>query len=517
MVEAFGVRATFFVLGWVAEKLPDLVREIAARGHEVASLGYDHRTIQELRPPEFRADLLRARDALERVTGLQVLGHRVPHYLGPDDLWAIDILAEEGYAYDSSIKPLFRRFSSEPWRRFAHQHRAGDRALWEFPLSAWHFGLSIPIAGAGYFRHLPHPVVQGAVRRWLAKYRAPFVMYFRVWELDPEQPHIQTASLRERVRHYRNLDKMAGRLKDYFQEYEVGGIAAHLGLLDAQGRPPAAAPPRLAAAVTPAKSTDAVVSSSSPAVARTPVTVVVPCHNEEAGLSYLGNTLRSVEAKLGDRYDLRFAFVDDASTDHTWELLGQQFGGHANCTLLRHDRNQGVAAAILTGLRAATTDVVCSMDGDCTYDPHELAQMIPLLSDGVDMVTASPYHPQGAVRNVPGWRLVLSRAASFLYRRVLSQPLYTYTSCFRVYRRDAIVSMELDERGFLGVAELLGLLVLRGSKVVEYPAVLEARLLGHSKMKAVRGVVGHLRLLGRLLRLRLRRGATPPGAASTSG
>jgi polysaccharide deacetylase family protein (PEP-CTERM system associated) len=475
LVEAFDVRATFFVLGWVAEKLPELVREIASRGHEVASLGYDHRTILEMGHPEFRADLVRTREALEQVTGRRVIGHRVPHYLGPYDLWALDILAEEGFAYDSSVKPLFRRFASEPWRRLAHVHRAGPRTLWEFPLSAWHLGLSIPIAGAGYFRHLPHPLVRRAVRRWLARHRQPFVMYFRVWELDPEQPHIRTAPLHERLRHYRNLDKMAGRLKDYFQEYEVTGIAAHLGLLDEAGRPPAASGAGRAAVAPETEATRIAAAPPSPAGPRTPVTVVVPCFNEEASLRYLANTLRSVDARLSGVYDLRFVFVDDASTDGTASLLDQVFGGRPGCTVVRHQGNRGVAAAILTGIRAARTEIVCSMDADCTYDPHELGGMIPLLADGVDMVTASPYHHEGAVRNVPGWRLALSRGASFLYRRVLSQPLHTYTSCFRVYRREAVAELELQEGGFLGVAEMLGRLILDGRKVVEYPAVLEVR------------------------------------------
>lgn len=515
LVESFGVRATFFVLGWVAENMPELVREIVTRGHEVASLGYDHRTILEMGPPEFRADVLRAREALERATGLRVLGHRVPHYLGPYDLWALDVLAEEGFAYDSSIKPLFWRFASQPERRLAHRHEAGELAIWEFPLSAWHWGLSIPIAGAGYFRHLPHPIVRRAVRRWLARHPEPFLMYFRVWELDPEQPHIQTAPLYERLRHYRNLDKMAGRLKDYFQEYEVRGIADHLGLLDEHGRLPAAMPAAVPASTLPVE-VQASPTASPGRVAgapRTPVSVVVPCFNEEASLQYLANTLRSVEVKLGGTYDLRFVFVDDASTDGTPELLARLFGGRANCTIIRHAQNSGVAAAIMTGTRAAQTEIVCSMDADCTYDPHEIGRMIPMLVDGVDLVTASPYHPQGAVRNVPGWRLLLSRGASFLYRRVLSQPLYTYTSCFRVFRRDAVAGIALQESGFLGVAEMLGRMILEGRKIVEFPAVLEVRLLGHSKMKAMRGVAGHLKLLRRLLMLRLRGGVPLPGAS----
>jgi hypothetical protein len=110
------------------------------------------------------------------------------------------------------------------------------------------------------------------------------------------------------------------------------------------------------------------------------------------------------------------------------------------------------------------------MDCDCTYDPHELAKMIPLLADGVDMVTASPYHEQGAVRNVPEWRLALSKTLSRCYRVVLHQRLATYTSCFRVYRRSALTGLTLRHEGFLGVAEMLGRLDLRGSRIVEYPA-----------------------------------------------
>lgn len=512
LVEASGARATFFVLGWVADHAPELVREIAERGHEVASLGYDHRTMEEMGLAELRADVRRAREALERATGLQVLGHRVPHYLGPYDLWALDLLAEEGFAYDSSIKPLFRRFARDARRRFAHQHAAGDRSIWEFPLSAAHLGLSIPIAGAGYFRHFPPMLVRRAVHRWLARNEAPFVMYFRTWELDPQQPQIRTAPLHERVRHYRNLDKMAERLGEYLQRYKARGIAAHLGLLDAQGRPPAAV--RRAPAPS-ASSPSPVRRAAAAATPRLPVTLVVPCYNEEASLAYLANTLKSVDAALGAEYDLRFCFVDDASTDATHDLLERHFGGDRSCAILRHESNRGVAAAIMTGIRAAATEIVCSMDADCTYDPHEIGRMIPLLVNGVDMVTASPYHPRGEVRNVPGWRLALSRGASLLYRAVLPQSLYTFTSCFRVYRRPAVVGLQLREGGFLGVAEILARLLLAGGRVVEHPTVLEVRLLGHSKMRAARAVLGHLGLLGRMLVLRLGRSAELRSAASS--
>ena len=172
-------------------------------------------------------------------------------------------------------------------------------------------------------------------------------------------------------------------------------------------------------------------------------------------------------------------------------------------TLLRHDANRGVTAAILTGMRAAKTEIVCSIDSDCTYDPHELAVMIPLLAPGVDLVTASPYHPRGSVRNVPGWRLTLSRGASLLYRQVLQQKLYTYTSCFRVFRRSAILDLVIKRTGFLGVAEIIGQLDLRGSRIVEHPTTLAVRVFGFSKMRTLWTIAEHLGLLQDLLRQRL--------------
>jgi polysaccharide deacetylase family protein (PEP-CTERM system associated) len=497
LFEQFGVRATFFVLGWVADAMPEVVREIAARGHEVASGGYWHRTIRQMSPAEFRDDLQRSREALERAAGTRILGHRVPHFLGPADLWALDVVAEEGYAYDSSLRPLLRRFAGEPWRHAVHRHAAGGRVLWEVPPSALNLcGLALPVAGGNYFRQLPHTLMRPLVRRWQERHAEPFVMYFHVWELDPEQPTLNTGSLLTRIRHYRNLDKMEWVLEDYFRTCQVTGIAEHLGL---EAGPTAAAFEPLVPEVKAA----AHAESTAPSPTRVPVTLVVPCFNEERSLEYLANTLRSVRVWLKRGYDLSFIFVDDASGDATWEVLQRLFGSRPDTTLLRHDRNRGVAAAILTGLRAAATEIVCSIDCDCTYDPHGLAEMIPRLAEGVDLVTASPYHPAGQVLNVPPWRLTLSRGASFLYGLVLRQKLHTYTSCFRVYRRRAVTDLALREEGFLGVAEMLARLDLQGSTVVEHPATLEVRLLGQSKMKVLRSVAGHLRLLSRLAALRL--------------
>ena len=195
--------------------------------------------------------------------------------------------------------------------------------------------------------------------------------------------------------------------------------------------------------------------------------------------------------------------MDDHSTDGTWDALHRVFGSRPNSVFIRHAVNSGVAAGILTGIQRATTEIVCSMDCDCTYDPHEFSRMIPLLGNGVDMVTASPYHHDGTVRNVPRWRLALSKSLSRLYRLVLHQKLATYTSCFRVYRRSAASSIRIENTGFLGVAEMLGWLDLHGSRIVEFPTTLEVRMIGRSKMKIIRTILGHLALLLRLARQRL--------------
>jgi polysaccharide deacetylase family protein (PEP-CTERM system associated) len=508
LLDEFGIKATFFVLGWIADEMPEVVRRVAARGHEIASKGYYHRSIRQLSREEFRDDLLRSREALEAAAGTPVVGYRIAHgWFTPQDLWALEVLAEEGFLYDSSIRPIFRAFARHPERRLVHQERCGERTLWEFPISSFTLGgWSIPIAGGNYLRQFPPALMRRAVAHWHRTMGVPFLMYFHVWELDPDQPRVHAAPWFERVRQYRNLDRMNGIIRDYLRTYRFSGIADYLAGrgVAAPARP--AAPARLARSAETEDAGEGARRRGRPFLSpggRQPISIVIPCYNEEHTLPYLANTLKSLGATLEADYDVRYAFVDDGSADGTWPELGRLFGDRADCVLERHAENRGVAAAILTGLRHVSTEIVCSMDCDCTYDPHQLRSMIPMLKDGVDMVTASPYHPQGRVRNVPGWRLGLSKSLSLAYRLVLRQKLATYTSCFRVYRRSAVVGLPVRAGGFLGVAEMLALLDLAGGRIVECPAVLEVRLLGRSKMKIVNAMAGHLRLLARLTVARL--------------
>jgi len=499
LLKRFDVKATFFVLGWIAERCPQLIAEVANQGHEIANYGFYHRNVRQMTREEFRDDARRSRDTLEIACGKRVVGYRIPQGLrSSSDLWMLDVLAEEGYAYDSSIVPGFYSDAADARYRFAYKHENNGRELWEFPHATLSFmGYLVPISGGNYFRQIPHSLLRHAVAHWKRTFNSPFMMYFHVWELDPDQPRISAASFMARTRQYRKLNKMAWVLPEYLSKYKFGTIADYLGC-DLRAAAVPAPHPREGSIVVQTPAEEFARSRS----ARVPVTIVVPCFNERPALPYLANTLESVAKLLERDYVLSLIFVDDGSDDGTWDVLNRLFGSRDNCRLVQHPHNLGVAAAILTGIRHASTEIVCSIDCDCSYDPHELMQMIPLLTDDVDLVTASPYHAKGTVMNVPAWRLRLSKGASWLYGKVLRQKLATYTSCFRIYRRSKVVDLQLRELGYLGVTETLCLLDLQGARIAEFPTTLHVRILGRSKMKVVRTIFGHL---GNLLRMRYMR------------
>jgi polysaccharide deacetylase family protein (PEP-CTERM system associated) len=499
LLESCEARATYFVGEELIDTSPDLIRAIAAAGHEVAVRGDLEAQPGERSPAHTLEQAARARDRLEQVVGHQVFGYRAAGgWLRDSELWLLEVLAEAGYSYDSSIRPIL--FSNSVAVRGARQGR-----IRELPLAAVSLaGAAMPIGGGAALRLFPQFWVRRSVARWDRDARGPYVMCLRPWELDPEQPRVQSASAAVRLRQYHNLERMPDRLRTLLTAHRFVSAASHLGLIAERVER------RASAAASAGAPASRVVAPARPAGAAMPVTVVVPCYNETQSLPYLDRALDDLRVAFAGRYAFDFVFVDDRSSDDTWGMLQTLFGQRSDCILLRHDRNRGIAAAIRTGLQRARADVVCSMDCDCTYDPHELGHMIPLLRDGVDIVTASPYHPEGGVRNVPGWRLVLSKTLSRMYRMVLRQKLFTYTSCFRVYRRESAMALEVERPGFLGIAEMIARLDLAGRRVVEYPTTLEVRVLGQSKMKVLRTVWGHVGLLFDVARLRLRQVTSLP-------
>ncbi len=234
------------------------------------------------------------------------------------------------------------------------------------------------------------------------------------------------------------------------------------------------------------------------------VSVVVPLFNERDCVTVLLESLVDLDVQLSEQYQFEFLLVDDGSSDGTPDMLEEAVAGRENFQVVRHQENLGIAAAIHTGIRQARHEVVVSIDADGSYEPSLLEEMVPLLTDDVDVVTASPYHPLGKVEDVPRWRIWLSKIASGLYRLAMPTKLYCYTSCFRVYRKQKVVALEPENAGYVGVAELLWKVDRQGGQIVEHPAVLRIRIAGYSKMRVFRSALRHLHLIVHILGDRLK-------------
>ena len=239
--EQFDVRGTFFVLGWVAERHPQLVRDIAARGHEIACHGYSHRLVYEQSPEEFYAETLRAKNLLEEITGSAVVGYRAASYsIVRESLWALDILVELGFAYDSSIFPVRHdRYGIPNAERVPHRLATlKGKFIVEWPLAtARILGCRLPVAGGGYFRLLPYWLSRWGLASINRRELQPFIFYLHPWEVDPEQPRV-SASWLSRFRHYTNLGKCEERLRRLLGEFRFGGARdglVQLGLLPRTG------------------------------------------------------------------------------------------------------------------------------------------------------------------------------------------------------------------------------------------------------------------------------------------
>jgi polysaccharide deacetylase family protein (PEP-CTERM system associated) len=232
--EQLGVRGTFFVLGWVAERFPALVRRIAEQGHEIASHGYGHRLVYDLTPDQFREDVRRAKALLESIGGAVVQGYRAPSFsVTRQSLWALDVLIEEGYTYDASIFPVHHdRYGIPDAPRHAYLLTRSGGSIVEAPASTLRFaGVNVPIAGGGYFRMLPYAWTRWAIQRLNRVERRPAIFYLHPWEIDPDQPRI-AASRMSRFRHYSNLAKTETRLRRVLRDFKfstVGDMLAAAG------------------------------------------------------------------------------------------------------------------------------------------------------------------------------------------------------------------------------------------------------------------------------------------------
>lgn len=227
MFDEAGVKGTFFTLGWVAERYPALIRRIVAAGHELASHGYDHKRVFTLTADTFRDDLRKSRQLLENAAGVSISGYRAPSFsIDLRTPWAHRVLAEEGYAYSSSVAPV--KHDHYGWAgspRFAWRPVEGG-ALVELPVTTARFaGRTLAAGGGGFFRMLPYEFSRWAIRQVNAEGQ-PAILYFHPWEIDPWQPRVAGAPLRSKVRHYANLSAMEGKLRRLLRDFRWGRVDA---------------------------------------------------------------------------------------------------------------------------------------------------------------------------------------------------------------------------------------------------------------------------------------------------
>jgi polysaccharide deacetylase family protein (PEP-CTERM system associated) len=222
LFDTYNVKGTFFFVGWVAEKFPELVRNVHARKHELACHSYWHRTVYSLTPDEFRHDTRAAMRAIEDAAGVKVEGYRAPSWsITKDSLWALDILADEGFTYDSSIYPIRHDLYGVPGaHRFPYELRCkGGIRLREYPPATIRLlGQNLPGAGGGYLRIFPLAYTDFVFREFEKEHGERVVVYFHPWELDPGQPRIR-GKMKSRFRHYTNLAKMEGRVRHLLETH----------------------------------------------------------------------------------------------------------------------------------------------------------------------------------------------------------------------------------------------------------------------------------------------------------
>ena len=227
LFDATQIKATFFVLGWVAKRSPDLIRDIHRRGHEVASHGMSHKLVYNQTPQEFSSETYESKALLEDIIGNRVLGYRASTYsITNRSLWALDILKEAGFVYDSSIFPIHHDMYGIPDAPQVPSRIATPKGatLVEFPMStAPMFGVRLPVSGGGYFRLLPYWLTRAGLSKLNHQLQRPFIFYLHPWEVDPAQPRVRT-SFKSRLRHYTNLNRCEARLRRLIGEFKFAPV-----------------------------------------------------------------------------------------------------------------------------------------------------------------------------------------------------------------------------------------------------------------------------------------------------
>ncbi len=242
------------------------------------------------------------------------------------------------------------------------------------------------------------------------------------------------------------------------------------------------------------------------------ISIVIPAFNEAEGVKQTAESLRNVLNYLRKTHNVEVIFVNDGSSDATEHLLKETFADDGQVRVVSHEANRGLGAAIRTGFAHATGDLIITTDFDGTYAFNTIPQLLGrIIIDRVDIVTASPYHPNGIVEGVPRYRLLFSFGASLLYRLLVKWHVHTWTSLYRAYRRRVIENVTFESNDFLAGTELLVKALQAGYTVSEFPTTLRVRTFGQSSLKIARVTKAHLKFQMRILRNSITR--TPPPSA----
>jgi dolichol-phosphate mannosyltransferase len=230
------------------------------------------------------------------------------------------------------------------------------------------------------------------------------------------------------------------------------------------------------------------------------ISLIIPAYNEAEGVTETAKALQNMLDTLRSEHEIEVIFVNDGSRDDTQHLLKTIFADDASMRVISHEVNRGLGAAIRTGFSYASGDIIITTDFDGTYAFNTVPDLLErLITDQVDIVTASPYHPQGTVEGVPGYRLLFSFGASLLYRVLVNPQIHTWTALFRAYRRPVIEQVQFESDGFLAGTELLVNAIRAGFTVSEFPTILRVRTFGQSSIKIARVTKAHLKFQAHLL------------------
>lgn len=230
------------------------------------------------------------------------------------------------------------------------------------------------------------------------------------------------------------------------------------------------------------------------------LSIIIPAYNESASITHTASKLRPVITELNQDYDVEVIFVDDGSSDNTGKLLEAEFENDKYAQVISYTKNKGLGGAVRTGFTHAQGDIIITTDFDGTYDFSTIPNIVDYFKDpNVDIVTASPYHPLGAVEGVPKYRLLFSFGASLLYRLLVNPHIHTWTALFRAYRRSVVTTTTFETNGFLCNTEMLINAIKNGYKVKEFPTVLHTRQFGQSNIRIAQVTISHLKYQAHLL------------------